>query len=65
VDGKLPPELAIRIRNNGDADFMNFDLANLDISNPLNIKKGNISRDLAPFEGEMPKLEPVTIAGVK
>ena len=65
VDGNLPAELAIRIRNNGDADFMNFDLANLNIDNPLNIKKGNISRDLKPYEGEMPKLEPVTIAGVK
>jgi parallel beta-helix repeat protein len=65
VDGKLPPELAIRIQNNGDADFMNFDLANLNVDNPLEIKKGNISRDLKPYEGEMPKLSPVSIAGVK
>jgi len=67
VDGKLPPELAIRIRNNGDADFVNFDFAHLDMSNPLDIKKGTISKDLKPYEGEgeIPKLDPVTIAGVK
>lgn len=64
-DGVLPPELAIRIRNNGDADFVNFDLPHLDISNPLAIKKGNISRDLKPYEGDMPTLLPVKIAGVK
>ncbi|MBI3839848.1 MAG: right-handed parallel beta-helix repeat-containing protein [Planctomycetia bacterium] len=64
-DGALPPELAIRIHNNGDADFVNFDLPNLDFSNPLAIKKGNISRDLKPYEGDMPKLAPVKIAGVK
>jgi parallel beta-helix repeat protein len=67
VDGKLPPELAIRIRNNGDADFVNFDFAHLDMSNPLDIKKGTVSKDLKPYEGggEIPKLNPVTIAGVK
>jgi parallel beta-helix repeat protein len=67
ADGKLPPELAIRIRNNGEADFVNFDLAHLDTSNPLEIKKGTISRDLKPYEGEgeVPKLSPVSIAGVK
>jgi len=66
-DGKLPPEVAIRIRNNGDADFVNFDFAHLDMSNPLDIKKGTISKDLKPYEGEgeIPKLDPVTIAGVK
>ena len=67
VDGELPPELAIRIRDNGDADFVDFDLAGLDISDPLAPKPGKISRDLKPYEGEgeIPKLEPVTIAGVK
>jgi hypothetical protein len=67
VDGKLPPDLAIRIRNNGDADFVNFDFAHLNVSNPLDIKKGTISRDLKPYEGEgeLPKLSPVSIAGVK
>lgn len=65
VDGKLPPELAIRIRDNGEATFVNFDLAGLDLSNPLAPKTGAISRDLKPYEGEITKLEPVTIAGVK
>ena len=65
VDGKLPPELAIRIQNNGEADFANFDLENLDVSNPLAIKKGNISRDLKPYQGELTRLKPVTFAGAK
>jgi parallel beta-helix repeat protein len=67
VDGHLPPDLAIRIRDNGDADFVNFDFAGIDLSNPLAPKPGQISRDLAPYEGEgeIPKLKPVTIAGVK
>ncbi len=67
VDGGLPKELAIIIRDNGDATFVNFDLPGLDISNPLQPKPGTISRDLKPFEGEgeIPKIEPVTIAGVK
>ncbi len=65
VDGKLPEELAIRIQNNGDADFMNFDLANLNIENPGESEKANVSRDLAPYQGDLPKLSPVSIAGVK
>jgi len=67
VDGKLPPDLAIRIRDNGDATFVNFDLAGMDLSNPLAPKVGNVSNDLKPYEGEsqIPKLEPVSIAGVK
>jgi parallel beta-helix repeat protein len=67
VDGKLPPDLAIRIRDNGDADFVNFDFAGLDMSDPAAPKPGNISRDLAPYrgDGEIPKLKPVEIAGVK
>jgi len=67
VDGKVPPELALVIRDNGDADFVNFDFAGIDISNPLAPKPGQISTDLAPYQGngEIPKLKPVTIAGVK
>ncbi len=67
VNGSLPAKLAIRIRNNGDADFMNFNLPNLDLSNPLALDKqrDKVSRDLKPFEGEIPKLSPVKIAGVK
>jgi len=67
VEGELPKELAIIIRDNGDADFVDFDLPGLDISNPLEPKPGKISRDLKAFEGngDIPKIEPVTIAGVK
>ncbi|MGD9723045.1 MAG: parallel beta-helix domain-containing protein [Pirellulales bacterium] len=65
VEGQLPAELAIRIRNNGDADFINFDLAHVNMENPGESTNANISRDLKPYEGEMPKLEPVSIAGVK
>jgi parallel beta-helix repeat protein len=65
VDGKLPPELAIRIQNNGDADFINCDLANIDLENPAASEKANVTRDLKPYEGDFPKLEPVSIAGVK
>jgi parallel beta-helix repeat protein len=67
VDGKLPADLAIRIRDNGDADFVNFDLPGTDLSNPLAPKAGQISTDLAPYQegGEIPKLKPVSIAGVK
>ncbi len=67
IDGELPPDLAIRIRDNGDADFVDFDLAGLDMSDPLAPKPGAISRDLKKYEGEgeIPKLEPVSIAGVK
>ncbi len=37
------------------------------MSNPTAPKPGKISRDLKPYEGEgeIPKLEPVSIAGVK
>ena len=64
VDGALPDALAIRIRNNPDADFANFDFPHLEI-NGLEVKKGNISRDLKPYEGEMQPLTPVKIAGVE
>jgi len=67
VDGELPKDLAIFIRDNGDADFVDFDLEGLDMSNLAAPKPGKISKDLKPYEGdgELPKIEPVTIAGVK
>jgi parallel beta-helix repeat protein len=65
VDGALPDKLAIRIQNNGDVGFMNFNFEALDLSNPLTMKKERekVSRDLKPFEGEIRKLSPVKIAG--
>ncbi len=67
ADGKLPDKSAIRIADNADATFMDFKYASLDLSNPLALEKerDKVSRDLTPFEGEIPKLSPVKIAGVK
>ncbi|MBI2825771.1 MAG: right-handed parallel beta-helix repeat-containing protein [Planctomycetia bacterium] len=65
VDGKLPVEMAIRIRDNGDADFANFDAPSLTPANILANKKPNVVRDLKQYEGDLPKLSPVSIAGVK
>ena len=49
VDGKLPDDLAIRIRNNGDADFVNFDLPHLDLEQSRgDAKAGTSARDLKP-----------------
>ena len=67
AEGELPENLAIRIADNGDVTFMNFNLASLDLSNPLALAKerDKVSRDLTPFEGKITKLSPVKIAGVK
>ena len=55
VDGALPEALAIRIRDNGDADFANFDAAGLKeamaSAGSKNAKKPNVSKDLKPYDG--------------
>jgi parallel beta-helix repeat protein len=67
--GSLPPELGIHIRNNGNADFANFDAALLKAGAPGGIaaagKGPKIVRDLKLYDGELPALEPVSIEGVK
>lgn len=67
--GSLPPELGIHIRNNGNADFANFDAASLKAGAPGGIaaagKGPKIVRDLKLYDGELPALEPVSIEGVK
>ena len=63
--GALPPELGIHIRNNGDADFANFDLASLAPAGSSTGKQPKIIRDLKLYAGELPALEPVSIKGVK
>ncbi len=67
--GSLPPELGIHIRNNGNADFANFDAASLKACAPGGIaaagKGPKIVRDLKLYDGELPALEPVSIEGVK
>lgn len=60
----LPPELAIRIHNNGDAGFANFDLAALGPHQPAG-KAPKIVRDLKLYAGKLPSLTPVVIEGVK
>jgi parallel beta-helix repeat protein len=69
VDGALPEALAIRIRDNGDADFANFDAAGLkeavaSTGNP-NAKKPTVSRDLKPYDGKIKGLEPVSLESAK
>jgi len=58
VDGQLPTDLRIVIDNNGDADFVNLDLANFE---PLKLKLPNVSRDLSPYQGSRQPLAPVTL----
>jgi len=65
VDGNLPEAQRLRIRNNGDADFANFDGGAFTPANVFANKKPNVVRDLAAYEGELSALSPVSIAGVK
>jgi parallel beta-helix repeat protein len=60
VDGKLPPELGIYVQNNGDATF-----ANLDLWSAQQGQQPNISTDLSAYQGSLPQLKPVSIAGVE
>lgn len=54
VDGQLPAELRLYIRNNGEADFVNLDAQAL-----AKNQTPNLSQDLAPHDGELPPLEAV------
>jgi parallel beta-helix repeat protein len=67
VNGKLPDELAIRIRDNGKAGFANFDVVALkaSASEPGKSKAPNFVRDLKAYEGELKSLLPVSIEGLK
>ena len=61
VDGKLPEGKGLRIRNNGDADFVNFEgLLNMKMHGLLP-KLGEVSQDLKPYEGELAAIPPVSI----
>jgi parallel beta-helix repeat protein len=60
VDGKLPAEYGVVIRDNGDADFINFDMAStLPGSVPV------VSYDLGPYAGEGVTVEAIKIEGVE
>ena len=60
VDGKLPPELAHSIRENGTASFANF---NVSLLTPKNIVSGKyrLERDLAAFATAREPLKPVKL----
>ena len=55
VDGKLPDALQHSIVDNGEATFLNFDLANL---SPENMKNGSYkpSGDLTPYSKSLPAI---------
>ncbi len=61
VDGQLPADLAIFIHDNGDADFVNLDLANFDVKKVLLGQLPKISRDLAPHAGSHSPLGEVVL----
>jgi parallel beta-helix repeat protein len=65
VDGELPEAKRIRISNNGDAKFVNFDGGALNAAAVFANKKPNIDRELKSYEGALSALSPVSIAGVK
>lgn len=68
--GQLPPELRLYVKNNGKATFANLlwgELGELDPKKPLQslgklaLHRSKVSRDVQPFEGELPPLPPVTL----
>lgn len=61
VNGKLPSDLALIVRDNGDADFINIKLGQ--IAEVLT-KKVQPDRDLKNYGGARDPLPPVKIAGV-
>lgn len=61
VDGKLPDDKRIVIRDNGDADFARIDF----VRGLVGDKSKAVSRDLADHEGALPELKPIVIAGVE
>ncbi len=64
--GALPTDLAIHIRNNGDARFADFNGAALSALGSLARGEApKVVRDLNTYAGALPALEPVSIEGVK
>jgi parallel beta-helix repeat protein len=59
VDGKLPENLGIYFKNNGEATFANIDLASL-----IKGDTPNFVRDISVYEGELPPLPEISIEGV-
>jgi parallel beta-helix repeat protein len=70
VNGALPENLAIRISDNGNAGFANFNAASLldSAAAPASDErttKPAIARSLKPYGGKVSPLAPVSIEGVK
>jgi parallel beta-helix repeat protein len=70
VNGALPEHLAIRIRDNGNAGFFNFNADSLldpaaAPANDLSSNETAIARSLKPYDGKISPLAPVSIEGVK
>lgn len=61
VDGELPAQYGVFIRNNGDATFVNLDLGTALAGGET---EPQISRDLAPHDGELPPLPAIVVPGV-
>lgn len=59
VNGKLPKELGIYLKNNGDADYINLDMTPWWDDNNSN----KPTTDIKELEGELPPLPPITIPG--
>lgn len=60
VDGELPDELGIRIANNGDATFINLNMASV-----LEGGEPDFSTDLTPYAGKFDPLPAISIPGVE
>lgn len=61
VDGKLPDEYKLYIQDNGNAEFVNFDLANFD---PLKGRIPKFRRDVQDHAGRHPPLAVVQLPEV-
>jgi parallel beta-helix repeat protein len=59
VDGQLPAHMRIYFKNNGDADFVNLDGRKI-----LSQQPPELSTDMTPHEGELPRLGEIKIPGV-
>jgi parallel beta-helix repeat protein len=60
VDGELPAHMRIYIKDNGDADFLNFDGKNV-----LAEQLPNLSTELSAHDGELPPLGEIKLPGAK
>jgi parallel beta-helix repeat protein len=67
VGGKLPDALAVRIHNNGEAGFVNFDAPALTAAaaGSGSGKAPHFVRDLKEYAGTLPSLAPVSIEGLQ